>query len=77
MPTTDRTPTSALAWPGGDIAYVVGIRGDITVHPHEAAPAAPAWSGTGRPPVPRYRQPPVTMAELTAAAGWDGRLQQG
>ncbi len=25
--------------------YVVGIRADITVQPHEAVPAAPAWSG--------------------------------
>ncbi|MFJ8364634.1 IS701 family transposase [Streptomyces sp. NPDC093984] len=50
-------------------SYVVGIRADITVQPHEAAPAAPAWSGTGRRPVPRYRQSPVTVAELAAAAG--------
>ncbi|GAX58349.1 IS701 family transposase [Streptomyces olivochromogenes] len=52
-----------------DIPYVVGIRGDITVQSHNAHPAAPAWSGTGRPPVPRYRQPPVTVADLAAAAG--------
>ncbi|MDQ0767110.1 SRSO17 transposase [Streptomyces canus] len=52
-----------------DIAYVVGIRGDLTVQPHDAHPAAPAFSGTGRPPVSRYRQPPVTVAELAAAAG--------
>ncbi|WP_316765154.1 IS701 family transposase, partial [Streptomyces herbicida] len=51
------------------IAYVVGIRGDITVQPHEAVPAAPAWSGNGRRPVPRYRQPPVTVAKLAAAHG--------
>jgi SRSO17 transposase len=52
-------------------AYVVGIRGDITVQPHDAHPDAPAWSGTGRRPVPRYRQPPVTVADLAAAAGRD------
>jgi SRSO17 transposase len=52
-----------------DIAYVVGIRGDVTVQPHEAVPAAPAWSGNGRRPVPRYRQPAVTVAALAAAAG--------
>jgi len=52
-----------------EIRYVVGIRGDITVQPHEAHPVAPAWSGNGRRPVPRYRQPPVTVAELAAAAG--------
>ncbi|MEV7386029.1 IS701 family transposase [Streptomyces sp. NPDC091215] len=52
-----------------DIPYVVGIRGDITVQPDDAHPVAPAWSGTGRPPVPRYRQPPVTVADLSAAVG--------
>ncbi|OAH09866.1 hypothetical protein STSP_68650 [Streptomyces jeddahensis] len=50
-------------------AHVVGIRGDITVQPHEAHPAAPAWSRNGYRPVPRYRQPPVTVAQLAAAAG--------
>ncbi|MBB4781498.1 SRSO17 transposase [Streptomyces rapamycinicus] len=54
-----------------EIRYVVGIRGDITVQPHEAVPDAPAWAGTGRRPVPRCRQPPVTVAELAAAAGRD------
>ncbi|MFD8368433.1 IS701 family transposase [Streptomyces hygroscopicus] len=54
---------------GREIRYVVGIRGDITVQPHEAVPAVPAWSGTGRRPVPRYRQPPVTVAELAAGTG--------
>ncbi|MER5228224.1 IS701 family transposase, partial [Streptomyces flaveus] len=52
-------------------AYVVGIRGDITVQPHEAVPATPARSGNGRRPLPRYRQPPVTVAQLAAAAGRD------
>lgn len=51
--------------------YVVGIRGDITAQPHDAHPTAPAWSGTGRRPRPRYRQPPVTVAALAAAAGRD------
>ncbi|WP_079177020.1 IS701 family transposase [Streptomyces sp. MUSC 14] len=50
-------------------AYVVGIRGDLTVQPHDAVPDTPAWSGNGRRPVPRYRQPPLTVAELAAAAG--------
>ncbi|MGW6027885.1 IS701 family transposase [Streptomyces sp. NPDC055099] len=51
--------------------YVVGIRGDLTVHPGAAIPAIPAWSGTGRPPQSRYRRPPVTVADLTSAAGPD------
>ncbi|MFC4472878.1 IS701 family transposase, partial [Streptomyces xiangluensis] len=52
-----------------EIAYVVGIRGDLAVQPHDAVPAAPAWSGTGRKPQSRYRQPPVTVTELAVAAG--------
>jgi SRSO17 transposase len=58
---------AALAERG--VSYVVGIRGDITVQPHDAVPAAPDWSGNGRRPVPRYRQPPVTVADLATAAG--------
>ncbi|MFE9069284.1 IS701 family transposase [Streptomyces violaceusniger] len=54
-----------------EIRYVVGIRGDITAQPHDAHPTAPARSGTGRRPRPRYRQPPVTVTELAAAAGRD------
>nr|WP_051845555.1 IS701 family transposase [Streptomyces sp. NRRL S-813] len=52
-----------------EIRYVVGIRADLTVQPRDALPDAPAWSGNGRRPVPRYRQPPVPVAELAAAAG--------
>ncbi|SPF04396.1 FOG: Transposase [Streptomyces sp. MA5143a] len=52
-----------------EIPYVVGIRGVLTVQPHDAHPAAPAGSGTGRPTVPRYRQPPLPVADLAAAAG--------
>ena len=49
--------------------YVVAIRGDLTVQPDAAVPETPAWSGTGRRPVSRYRQPPVAVADLAAAAG--------
>lgn len=52
-------------------AYVVGLRGDITIQPHDAHPDAPAWSGNGRPPLTRYRQPPESVANLAAAAGRD------
>ncbi|MDQ1051827.1 SRSO17 transposase [Streptomyces sp. V4I2] len=54
---------------GRDIPYVVGVRADLSVQPHDAVPAAPPWSGNGRPPVPRYRQPPVPVAQLALAAG--------
>ncbi|MGP4009734.1 beta-ketoacyl synthase N-terminal-like domain-containing protein [Streptomyces sp. 4N124] len=32
------------------IGYVVAIRSDVTVHPHDAEPLAPACSGNGRKP---------------------------
>jgi SRSO17 transposase len=52
-----------------EVPWVVGIRGDLTVQPYDAAPTAPPWSGNGRPPQPRYRTPPVAVAELAAGAG--------
>lgn len=32
------------------IGYLVAVRSDVTVHPHNARPTAPAWSGNGRRP---------------------------
>ncbi|MDX3234071.1 IS701 family transposase, partial [Streptomyces sp. ME19-01-6] len=58
-----------------DIAYVAGIRGDITAQPHKAVPATSAWLGNGRRPQPRYRQPPVTVAELATAAGREAFME--
>ncbi len=29
------------------IGYVVAVRSDVTVHPHDVQPTAPAWSGKG------------------------------
>ncbi len=49
--------------------FVVAVRGDLVVQPGEAVPEVPVWSGAGRPPAPRYRRPPVTVADLTLAAG--------
>lgn len=51
------------------IKYVVAIRSDVTVHPHDARPTAPAWSGNGRRPQPRYRDKPSSVATLTAGHG--------
>ncbi len=53
---------------GRGVPYVAGIQADLSVRPHDAAPAAP-WSGHGRPPMPRYRQQPVSVAQLALAAG--------
>ena len=51
------------------IGYVVAIRSDVTVHPHDAQPTAPAWSGNGRRPQPRYRHKPSSVAALAAGQG--------
>ncbi|MET7692316.1 IS701 family transposase [Streptomyces sp. NPDC005483] len=51
------------------IDYVVAIRSDVTVHPHDVLPTAPAWSGTGRKPQPRYRDKPSPVAALVAGQG--------
>jgi SRSO17 transposase len=51
------------------IDYVVAVRSDVTVHPHDAQPTARAWSGIGRRPQPRYRDKPYSVAELAAGQG--------
>lgn len=51
------------------ITYVVAVRSDVTVHPHDAQPTAPAWSGNGRKPQSRYRDKPSSVAALTAGHG--------
>lgn len=56
------------------IGYVVAVRSDVTVHPHDAVPTAPPWSGNGRLPQPRYRQTPLAVAALAmrqSTAGLD------
>jgi SRSO17 transposase len=54
---------------GRGIGYVVAIRSDVTVHPHDALPVAPPWSGNGRKPQPRYRNKPSPVAALVAGHG--------
>lgn len=51
------------------IGYVMAIRSDVTVHPHDAVPTAPPWSGNGRKPRPRYRDKPSPVAALGADQG--------
>ncbi|MCX4645360.1 MULTISPECIES: IS701 family transposase [unclassified Streptomyces] len=51
------------------IGYVVAVRSDVTVHPHDAVPTAPPWSGNGRKPQPRYRDKPSSVAALAAGHG--------
>jgi SRSO17 transposase len=51
------------------LSYVVAVKGTTSAYPVEAAPAAPAYRGRGRPPTPRYRDEPTSLAGLATAAG--------
>jgi SRSO17 transposase len=51
------------------IGYVVAVRSDVTVHPHDAVTITPPWTGNGRRPQPRYRDKPSSVAALAAAHG--------
>ncbi|WNZ12515.1 IS701 family transposase [Streptomyces sp. 11x1] len=46
-----------------------GIGYVVTVHPHDVRPTAPAWSGNGRRPQPRYRDKPSSVAALAQEHG--------
>lgn len=54
---------------GRGIGYVVAIRSDVTVHPHDLQPVTPAWSGNGCKPQPRYRDKPSSVAALATGRG--------
>jgi len=51
------------------LTYVVAITPAATAHPGDAVPARPPYSGTGRPPQPRYLDPPADLKTLVMAAG--------
>lgn len=57
------------------ITYVVGVRSDTAVLPERAVRTAAAWSGTGRKPVRRYRDAPVSVRDLVLAGGRGGLHQ--
>jgi SRSO17 transposase len=49
--------------------YVVGISTTMTAQPGQAVPVAEPYSGTGRPPVPKYPDPAQSVKQLVIAAG--------
>jgi SRSO17 transposase len=51
------------------LPYVVGVKGTTSAYPSDERPTAPAYAGRGRPPVPRYRDAPASLAGLAVAAG--------
>jgi SRSO17 transposase len=55
-------------------AYVVAAKGSTSAYPHDAAPQALAYGGTGRPSTPRYRTPAASLRQLAIAHA--GQAQQ-
>ncbi|WKX06381.1 IS701 family transposase [Streptomyces sp. NL15-2K] len=54
------------------VAYVLAVRGDVTAHPLDAEPEAPARNGhVGCWPQPRYRHPAPSLAALAAGLDQD------
>jgi SRSO17 transposase len=51
------------------LTYVLAVSPTATAHPAEAVPVTPAWKGNGRPPQPRYLDPPQDLKSLVIAAG--------
>jgi SRSO17 transposase len=47
--------------------YVIAVKGATSARPHDAAPETLAYGGTGRPSVPRYRTPPLSLRQLAIA----------
>jgi SRSO17 transposase len=51
------------------LRYVLAVKGATSAYPADAVPGIPAYSGRGRPPVPRYRDKPSSLTALALAAG--------
>ncbi|MFK0113866.1 IS701 family transposase [Streptomyces sp. NPDC091217] len=65
---TDAHLRTALSERG--LAYVLAVRSDVSAHPFEAEPVAPARNGPiGYRPQPRYRQAAPSVAALAVGLG--------
>jgi len=51
--------------------HVVAVKGTTSAYPADTVPTAPAYSGRGRPPKPRYRDDPSNLTELALTVGRD------
>jgi SRSO17 transposase len=47
--------------------YVIAVKSSVSARPADAAPAAWPYGGLGRPSVPRYRTPPLSLRQLAIA----------
>ena len=57
-----RSGLTARGW-----RYAVAVKGTVSARPRGAVPEAMAYSGTGRPSVPRYRTAPASLRQLAIA----------
>jgi SRSO17 transposase len=53
------------------LPYVVAVKATTSAYAVDTVPTAPAYSGRGRPPKPRYRDDPANLAQLALAADRD------
>jgi SRSO17 transposase len=51
------------------LEYVVAVQAATSAYPASAVPAVLPRAGTGRPSVPRYREPPSSLRALVLEAG--------
>lgn len=51
------------------LPYVLAVKPTTSAYPADAEPVVPPYSGRGRPPVPRYRDAPPSLAALAITAG--------
>ena len=51
------------------LPYVLAVKATTSAYPAQAEPVTPPYTGRGRPPVPRYRDAPSTLAAVALAAG--------
>jgi len=52
-----------------ELSYVLQVKGGTSAYPGDARREAPAYSGSGRPPKPRYRTGRSSLRTLALAAG--------
>jgi SRSO17 transposase len=51
------------------LPYVLALKATTSAYPADAEPVTPPDGCSGRPPVPRYRDTPSTLAALALTAG--------
>jgi SRSO17 transposase len=52
-----------------ELGYVVQVKGATSARPADAVTVTPAYKGTGRPPLARYRDKPTSLRQLVLAGG--------